>query len=83
MPVLMTALAVGALALVPPADIQESPSRMDPSFVHFVPPAPTSAGNPLLRLVSAPLADNGPALMGLGGRKFCKTTLLTRNDHRP
>ncbi len=56
--------------------------QLDPSFVHYVPPAPGSGRNPLLRLVSSPTLATGAAIVSPGRpMSSCRTTpLLTLND---
>ena len=50
-------------------------ARFDPEFVRFVPPAPSSARNPLLRLIAAP--DDSAFAPGAGAS--CKR-MLTRYE---
>jgi hypothetical protein len=52
--------------------------QFDPQFVRFVPPAPSSGRNPLLRLIAG--RDDAVRLHDLPGS--CKR-MLTRNDTAP
>jgi hypothetical protein len=59
--------------------------RLDPSFVHFVAPAASATGNPLLRLVASPNLATGAAIANRASSlaSCTMTPLLTRWDSRP
>jgi hypothetical protein len=68
----------------PVARPEDCARRLDPSFVQFVAPAASSAGNPMLRLISTPRFASGVTLFDARPMSSCAITpLLTRNDDRP
>jgi hypothetical protein len=89
-------LAAAALAGAPPVDLKPSPSphvltaaaaseracgpQLDPQFVHYVPPAPSSGDDGLFRLISSPEPKaNQPDLNldRMGRRNGCARALFT------